>query len=282
MVLATARAHMVLLLLGLLTLNACGLGGWGPKPRPQAHRNPNPNPNQHLSPRPSPNPNPNANPNPEPYVFFNPHYATGGVEPDTDPTQPQAYLDPQVKTRGVIPEVVPIVGNPQATAMDGKNYTIDSILRELAAIQQQGPKTYCILGSRHCSYLHQQIIELLAYALVLSGNHVFTSGAGGTNAAVIRGALRAEAPDLLTVVLPQTIDRQPAESQELLSKVKHVIEMSQNNHLSLDVASRLCNSDLLSRTDHLIAFAFHNSLTVIEATKEAQALEMVVTVLYLD
>ena len=37
------------------------------------------------------------------------------------------------------------------------------------------------LGTRHCSYLHQQIIELLAYALVLSGNHVFTSGAGGTH-----------------------------------------------------------------------------------------------------
>lgn len=31
-----------------------------------------------------------------------------------------------------------------------------------------------------------QIIELLAYALVLSGNHVFTSGALGTNAATIR------------------------------------------------------------------------------------------------
>lgn len=31
-----------------------------------------------------------------------------------------------------------------------------------------------------------QIIELLAYALVLSGNHVFTSGAIGTNAATIR------------------------------------------------------------------------------------------------
>lgn len=33
-----------------------------------------------------------------------------------------------------------------------------------------------------------QIIELLAYALVLSGNHVFTSGALGTNAATIRCA----------------------------------------------------------------------------------------------
>jgi hypothetical protein len=36
---------------------------------------------------------------------------------------------------------------------------------------------------------------------------------------VIKGALRAEAPDLLTVILPQSLQRQPQESQELLSQV---------------------------------------------------------------
>ena len=51
------------------------------------------------------------------------------------------------------------------------------------------------------------------------GNHIFTSGATGTNAAVIRGALRAEKPELLTVVLPQSMSKQPAESQELLQQV---------------------------------------------------------------
>lgn len=51
-------------------------------------------------------------------------------------------------------------------------------------------------------------------------NHIYTSGASGTNAAVIRGALRAERPDLLTVILPQSLKRQPPESQELLSKVR--------------------------------------------------------------
>lgn len=50
-------------------------------------------------------------------------------------------------------------------------------------------------------------------------NHVYTSGATGTNAAVIRGALRAEKPDLLTVVLPQSLSKQPPESQELLAQV---------------------------------------------------------------
>lgn len=116
-----------------------------------------------------------------------------------------------------IPTKVAVVGRPQARIE--KEYSIDTILKELAEIQRQGPKNYCILGTRHCTFLHQQIIELLAYALVLSGNHVFTSGAGGTNAATIRGALRAERPDLLTVVLPQSLAKQGEESQELLREV---------------------------------------------------------------
>ena len=58
--------------------------------------------------------------------------------------------------------------------------------------------------------------------LALQNNHVFTSGATGTNAAVIRGALRAEKPHLLTVVLPQSLRCQPSESQELLQQVHTV------------------------------------------------------------
>lgn len=121
-----------------------------------------------------------------------------------------------------------------------------------------------------------------AYALVLSGNHVYTSGAGGTNAAAIRGALRAERTDLLTVVLPQSMEKQTKESQELLKEVEDVISMPQNDEMSLDIASRICNSYLLSLTDQLISFAFHESNTVIEATKEAKKLDMLVTMLYLD
>ena len=51
-------------------------------------------------------------------------------------------------------------------------------------------------------------------------NHIYTSGASGTNAAVIRGALRAEQPELLTVILPQSLKRQSPEIRELLSKVR--------------------------------------------------------------
>lgn len=118
--------------------------------------------------------------------------------------------------------------------------------------------------------------------MVLSGNHVYTSGAGGTHAATIRGALRAERPELLTVVLPQSRVKQAPETQELLKLVVDVVEMPQNNDLSLDIASRICNSYLLSLTDQLISFAFHESSTVIEATKEAKKLDMLVTVLFLD
>nr|DAD43350.1 TPA_asm: hypothetical protein HUJ06_001580 [Nelumbo nucifera] len=61
--------------------------------------------------------------------------------------------------------------------------------------------------------------SFLISAFMLQKNHIFTSGASGTNAAVIRGALRAEKPELLTVILPQSLKMQPPESQELLSKV---------------------------------------------------------------
>lgn len=52
------------------------------------------------------------------------------------------------------------VGDPQLK-VEEKEFSVTSILRELAAIQQEGPRKYCILGTRHCSFLHQQIIELL-------------------------------------------------------------------------------------------------------------------------
>ena len=43
---------------------------------------------------------------------------------------------------------------------------MDQILKQLESIQKGTPKNIVILGTRHCSLLHQQIIELLSYALV--------------------------------------------------------------------------------------------------------------------
>ena len=72
---------------------------------------------------------------------------------------------------------------------------------------------------------------------MLSDNHIYTSGATGTHAAAIRGALRAENPELLTVILPQTLERQPREIRELLGQVERVVELG-HNELPLDAASR--------------------------------------------
>ncbi|GAU44648.1 hypothetical protein TSUD_204280 [Trifolium subterraneum] len=94
-------------------------------------------------------------------------------------------------------------------------------LQELLAIQQQGPRAIGFFGTRNMGFMHQELIEILSYAMVITKNHIYTSGASGTNAAVIRGALRAEKPELLTVILPQSLSKQPPESQELLSKCSH-------------------------------------------------------------
>jgi hypothetical protein len=111
-------------------------------------------------------------------------------------------------------------------------------MQELLAIQQQGPRAIGFFGTRNMGFMHQQLIEILSYAMVITKNHIFTSGASGTNAAVIRGALRAEKPELLTVILPQSLKKQPPESQELLSKVQNLIEKPQYDHLPLIEASR--------------------------------------------
>mmetsp|Transcript_11387 Transcript_11387/g.19882 ORF Transcript_11387/g.19882 Transcript_11387/m.19882 type:complete len:293 (+) Transcript_11387:54-932(+) len=169
-----------------------------------------------------------------------------------------------------------------STAVMVDEISIETVMQELRAIQATGPKLIAMLGTRHLSIPHQQIVEMLSYALVLTGNHIFTSGAGGTNAAVIRGALRAEKEDLLTVILPQSLDKQPPESQEQLKKVVQMFETSKNDNLSLQEASALCNEDIISRTNQVICFAFHDSHVLISACQKAKEQRKLTTVLYLD
>ena len=95
--------------------------------------------------------------------------------------------------------------------------TLDTLAQELAAIQQTGSKRIALLGSRHVPITHQQLIEMMSYALVLGGNRLMTSGATGTNAAAIKGAMRAD-PSLLTVILPQSLNKQPRESKKTTRK----------------------------------------------------------------
>lgn len=155
-------------------------------------------------------------------------------------------------------------------------------LQELLAIQQQGPRAIGFFGTRNMGFMHQELIEILSYAMVITKNHIYTSGASGTNAAVIRGALRAEKQELLTVILPQSLKKQPPESQELLSKVKNVIEKPHNDHLPLIEASRLCNMDIISHVQQVICFAFHDSKLLMETCQEAKNLRKIVTLFYLD
>jgi hypothetical protein len=108
-----------------------------------------------------------------------------------------------------------------------------------------------------------------------------TSGATGTNSAVIKGAMRADA-NLLTVILPQGLDKQPRESQEQLRQVIHLVECPENDHLSLGEASSLCNSEIISRCQQLICFAFHDSQILLQTCEEAEEQRKLVTLFYFD
>lgn len=158
---------------------------------------------------------------------------------------------------------------------------VDTLAQELAAIQQTSSKRIALLGSRHVPITHQNLIEMMSYALVLEGNRLMTSGSAGTNAAAIRGAMRAD-PSLLTVILPQSLERQPRESRDQLQRVMHLVENPENDQLSLSEASSLCNREIVSRCQQLICFAFHDSKTLLKTCEEAEEQRKVVTLFYFD
>ncbi|CAF2123965.1 uncharacterized protein LOC106438202 [Brassica napus] len=198
-------------------------------------------------------------------------HATCGLESDEDsglriPTQAQAIVE----------------GSGSVAVSELKPAADVDYIQELLAIQQQGPRSIGFFGTRNMGFMHQELIEILSYAMVITKNHIYTSGASGTNAAVIRGALRAERPELLTVILPQSLKKQPPESQELLSKVQNVVEKPHNDHLPLLEASRLCNMDIISQVQQIICFAFHDSKLLMETCQEAKNLRKIVTLFYLD
>lgn len=168
----------------------------------------------------------------------------------------------------------------RSLATDGGAGDLD-YLQELIAIQGAEKKNIGFFGTRNMGFLHQQLVEILSYALVLTENHIYTSGATGTNAAVIRGALRAERPDLLTVILPQSVEKQPEESRELLEQVENVISLKYDS-LPLGEASRKCNDDIISRVQQIICFAFHDSNLLLDTCHEAKMLRKIVCLFYLD
>ena len=158
---------------------------------------------------------------------------------------------------------------------------VDTYLEELQLIQGQGVKKIALIGSRHVSFAHQQFIETLAYALALEGHQIITSGAPGTNFAVIKGVQRAN-PDRLTVILPQTIEEQPDESREQLITLKTVHEHPERVNMTLSQASELCYSEIISQCQQLVSFLYHTSLTLKQTIQYAQEQNKMVTAFYLD
>eukprot|EP00798_Chlamydomonas_sp_ICE-L_P010381 gene10381-8322_t len=189
------------------------------------------------------------------------------------PSQAESVFSGSTNAEDIISRV-PVAG----TSVSDLDY-----LSELLAIQQSdGPKNIGFFGTRNMGLTHQKIVEILAYAYASVGNHIYTSGAMGTNAAVIKGALRANDPSKLTVILPQSLSRQPSEVQELLGQVGDLIEMPENDGLSLLEASRSCNKAIISNVQQVICFAFHDSRLLMETCREAKEMKKIVTAFYLD
>ncbi|CCH65132.1 hypothetical protein RINTHM_6660 [Richelia intracellularis HM01] len=158
---------------------------------------------------------------------------------------------------------------------------IDTLEQELATIQHTGSKRIAMLGSRHVPITHQNLIEMMTYALVLLGNRIITSGAIGTNSAAIKGAMRGD-PNMLTVILPQSLRCQPNESRQQLEQVMHLVENPGNDNLALAEASYICNKEIISRCQQLICFAFHDSRTLLQTCQNAEDQRKVVTLFYFD
>jgi len=125
------------------------------------------------------------------------------------------------------------------------------------------------------------LVELVARSLAQEGHNLITSGSQGVNAAVIRSVLDVD-PGRLTVLLPQSLDRQPVESRDQLERVLHLVEKPEHDELPLPVASSLCNQEIISRCDQLICYAFHDSETLLASCRTAEDMGKVVSLMFFD
>jgi len=148
-------------------------------------------------------------------------------------------------------------------------------------LQDRSKRRIAILGSRHVPVVSVHLVELVARSLAQEGHSLITSGAQGVNAAVIRSVLEID-PAKLTVLLPQSLDRQPSESREQLEQVLHLVEKPEHDELPLPMASSLCNQEIISRCDQLICYAFHDSETLLASVRVAEDMGKVVSLMYFD
>ncbi|MFQ6537996.1 MULTISPECIES: DNA recombination-mediator protein A [Aphanothece] len=158
---------------------------------------------------------------------------------------------------------------------------IDTLAQELAMLQDRSKRRIAILGSRHVPVVSIHLVELVARSLAQEGHNLITSGSQGVNAAVIRSVLEIDAARL-TVLLPQSLDRQPRESRDQLDQVLHLVEKPEHDELPLPMASSLCNQDIISRCDQLICYAFHDSETLLSSVRLAEDMGKVVSLMFFD
>jgi hypothetical protein len=158
---------------------------------------------------------------------------------------------------------------------------IDTLAQELAMLQDRGKRRIAFLGSRHVPVVSIHLVELVARSLAQEGHNLITSGAQGVNSAVIRSVLDVD-PARLTVLLPQSLDRQPSESRDQLEKVLHLVEKPEHDELPLPMASSLCNQEIILRCDQLICYAFHDSETLLSSCRTAEDMGKVVSLMFFD
>ena len=158
---------------------------------------------------------------------------------------------------------------------------VDTLAKELALLQDKGKRRIAFLGSRHVPVVAIHLVELIARSLAQEGHSIITSGSQGVNAAVIRGVLEVDS-SLLTVLLPQSLERQVPEIREQLGYVLHMLEKPENDDLPLPMASSLCNQEIISRCDQLICFAFHDSETLLNSCNNAEEMGKVVSLVFFD
>ena len=158
---------------------------------------------------------------------------------------------------------------------------VDTLAQELALLQDKGRRRIAILGSRHVPVVAIHLVELISRSLAQEGHTLITSGSQGVNAAVIRGVLDIDR-ERLTVLLPQSLDRQVPEIRDQLDQVLHLIEKPEHDDLPLPIASSLCNQEIINRCDQLICLAFHDSETLLASCRSAEDMGKVVSLLFFD
>jgi hypothetical protein len=157
----------------------------------------------------------------------------------------------------------------------------DNLAAEWEALRQPA-KAVAIIGSRNIPLPHQNLIEAIAYMLAKEGNTVVTSGgSSGTNAACIRGALKAN-PNQLKVILPQSLSQQPSDVQDQLIGVTNMIEHPEWQMMTLADASRLCNREIVDAAQQVVVFMHRDSRTLQSAVKYAEENHKIITSFYLD